>query len=176
MRLRLAGFALVLAAAGASAAPSDTEVTLSNVPAALDGAEVALGACPQPEIRVRTQAAIKAAREYLIVARTNPGAMLVLNSKMQLINEALQTCLSLKKIADDYHAKCQGDVSLGMTKEQVRQTGWCAPTKIVVTETTGHMHEEWIYTSDRHQSWIGRPVGFLHFSDGRLTSIQRSTP
>jgi len=176
MRLQLAGLALILAAAGASAAPSDTEIALNNVPAALDGAETALAECPQPEIKIRTQAAINAARQYVIVARTNPGAMLVLNSKMQLINEALQTCLSLKHIADDYHAKCQGEVGLGMTREQVRQTAWCAPTKIVTTETTGHMREEWIYTSDQHQTWIGRPVGFLYFSDGRLTSIQRNTP
>lgn len=170
MRVLAAGLAVMF---GVAAAPSDQDIALNNVPAALDGAETALAQCPQMEIAIPVRAAINAARTYIIVARTNSGAMDLLNTELHAIKQGLNTCLQFKKLNDDYHAKCQGDARLGMTKEDVRHTAWCAPSKVMATETTGHTREEWIYTDARQQSWMGRPAGFLYFTDGKLTSIER---
>ncbi|MGH7092707.1 MAG: hypothetical protein ACREFB_04145 [Stellaceae bacterium] len=150
---------------------------MSKVPAVLDAAEAALPQCREPQIELRAHAAIAAARTYLgLVEHGEPGMIVALNSKMDLIRSALETCLQLKKITDKYHAECQGDVALGMTEAEVRRTAWCAPTRIMTTETPGSQRAEWIYTAEPQTRWIDRPIGFLYFTDGRLTSIERSTP
>ncbi|HVC53246.1 MAG TPA: hypothetical protein VND87_14600 [Stellaceae bacterium] len=178
---RNAALACVLACAACAAPkpalPPAAQQAADRVPAALDAAEAALRQCHEPQIELRAQTAIAAARTYLSLAETgDPGMIVALNSKMDLIRSALETCLQFKKIADTYHANCRGDVSLGMTEAEVRRTAWCAPTKIVTTETQRSQRAEWIYTADAQTQWIGRPVGFLYFTDGRLTSIERSTP
>jgi hypothetical protein len=61
-----------------------------------------------------------------------------------------------------------------MTREQVRQTAWCEPSKMMRTDTQDHSREEWIFTADKYTVWVGRPEGFLYFTDGKLTSIERA--
>jgi len=181
MWYRSAALACVLACAACAAPkpvlPPAAQQAADRVPAALDAAEAALPQCHEPQIALRAHAAIAAARTYLSLVETgDPGMIVALNSKMDLVRSALETCLQIKEIADKYHAKCQGDVALGMTEAEVRRTAWCAPTKIVTTVTQRSQRAEWIYAADAQTRWIGRPVGFLYFTDGRLTSIQRSTP
>jgi len=178
MRFRLAVIGLLLAAAGARIAGADQTgvpaTTLAPVAAALDGAESAAASCPQPVARIRVRRAIFDAREMLQVARSNPNAILALNEKMEMLRRGLKVCVKLKDIAAQYHAKCQGDVRLGMTEDEVRQTAWCEPVKIMRTDAQGHRREEWIYTAETQMVWLGRPEGFLYFTDGKLTSIERS--
>jgi len=172
MQLWVAAIFLLLL--GAPAVADETAAALSRVPAALDGAEAAFASCPQPETAIRGRKAVLDARAFLAAARTNPGVMLILNEKMELIRSVLETCVQFKKIAEEYRSKCQGEVRLGMSAAQVRQSLWCQPTKIMTTETPGHRREEWIYTANPRAAWLGRPEGFLYFTDGKLTSIERA--
>jgi hypothetical protein len=179
MRFRLAVIGLLLAAAGAPAEANQTgdpAAALAAVAAALDGAEKAAASCPQPEAQLRVRHAIFDARKMLQVARSSAGALLALNEKMETLRRALAQCLSFKELAEQYHAKCQGDARLGMTREEVRRTAWCEPTKIMRTDTQDHSREEWIYTVTKQTVWLGRPEGFLYFTDGRLSSIERAVP
>jgi hypothetical protein len=179
MRFRLVVIGLWFAAAGAPAAADqadDAAPALAPVAAALDGAQAAVTACPQPRAQLRARRAIFDARQMLQVARNSPNAILALNEKMETLRQALAECLSFKRLAEEYHTKCQGDVQLGMTREEVRQTAWCEPTKIMRTDTQGHSREEWIYAVRNGTTWLGRPEGFLYFTDGKLTSIERSVP
>ena len=179
MRLRLAVVALILAAAAparADQAAADAAAALARVPAALDGAEAAIATCPQPVAAIRARKALFDARAMLNIAHSSPDAIIALNQKMEFLRQTLETCLAAKRIAEQYHARCQGDVRLGMNAAEVRQTAWCEPVKIMVTESEGHRREEWIYTSDTKIAFIGRPMGFLYFTDGKLTSIERDTP
>ena len=83
-------WAFFLAAPGAvAAAAPDQQIALDSVPAALDGAETAVAQCPQMEITIPVRAAINAARTYVGVARTNPGAMEMLGTNLQTINRGL---------------------------------------------------------------------------------------
>lgn len=178
MRFGLVVILLLLAAARAPAAADQTGVapaTLAPVAAALDGAEKAADACPQPDAQLRARHAIFNAREMLQVARSSPEAILALEEKMDTLRRALAVCLDFKRFAEEYRAKCRGDVRLGMTREQVRQTAWCEPTKVMRTDTQDHSREEWIYTVRKNTTWIDRPEGFLYFTDGKLTSIERAT-
>ena len=177
MRFRLAVIGLLLAAAGTPAEAGQTgeaAAALAPVAAALDGAEAAVAACPQPDARLRASHALFDAREMLQIARSSPNAILVLDEKMETLRRTLELCLKLKQTAGDYHARCRGDVRLGMTRDEVRRTAWCEPDKVMRTDTQGHSREEWIYTAEKHTVWIGRPEGFLYFTDGKLTSIERS--
>jgi hypothetical protein len=176
MRFRLAMILLLLAAGAPAKADQtgDAAAALAPVAAALDGAEKAVAACPDPRAQARARLAIFNARQMLLVARSSPHAILALDEKMETLHQALAECLSFN--ADQYHAKCQGDVRLGMTREEVRQTTWCEPTKIMRTDTDDHTREEWIYTVRNGTTWLGRPEGFLYFTDGKLTSIERSVP
>lgn len=177
MRFRLAVILVWLAAAGTPALAdqaSDTAAALAPVAAALDGAEKAADACPQPRARARARLAIFNARQMLQVARSSAEAILALNEKMDMLRQALAECLSFKQLAERYRAKCQGDARLGMTREEVRRTLWCEPTKIMRTDTADHSREEWIYTTRNGTTWLGRPEGFLYFTDGKLTSIERA--
>ena len=178
MRFRLAVILLLLAAAGAPASAladqANTAAALAPVASALDGAEKALDACPQPRAQARARLAIFNARQTLQVARSNPHAILALHEEMETLRQALTECVGFKQLAEQYHTKCQGDVRLGMTREEVRQTTWCEPTKIMRTDTEDGSREEWIYTARVGTIWLGRPEGFLYFTDGKLTSIERS--
>ncbi len=176
MRFRLAVILLLLAAGAPAEAGQSGEAAaaLAPVAAALDGAEAAVAACPQPRAQLRARHALFDAREMMQVARGSPNAMLALNEKMETLRQALSVCLQLKQIAGDYRAKCQGDVRLGMTRDEVHRTAWCEPTKVMRTDTQGHSREEWIYTADKYTVWAGRPEGFLYFTDGKLSSIERS--
>ncbi|HEX3884615.1 MAG TPA: hypothetical protein VHW66_18325 [Stellaceae bacterium] len=177
MRWWLAMVALILAIAAPARADqiADAAAALARVPAALDGAETAIAACPQPIAAMRARKALFDARAMLTVARSSPDAMVALNQKMEFLRETLETCLAAKRIGEQYHARCQGDVRLGMSAAEVRQTTWCEPVKVMVTETADHRREEWIYTNDSKIAFIGRPLGFLYFTDGKLTSIERDT-
>jgi|SRR5581483_4029122 len=177
MRFRLAVILLCLAAAGAPAEADQAggaAAALAPVAAALDGAETAAASCPQPDAQLRVRHAIFDAREMLQVARKSPGAILALEEKMETLRRALAQCLTFKQLAEGLHGKCQGEVKLGMTREEVRQTAWCEPTKIMRTDTQGHSREEWIYTVTKPTAWLGRPEGFLYFTDGKLSSIERA--
>ncbi|HEY1795125.1 MAG TPA: hypothetical protein VGG57_03290 [Stellaceae bacterium] len=179
MRVRLAVIGLCLVAAGSPAAADpagDTAAALAPVAAALDGAAKAADACPQERAAARARLAIFNARQMLGVARSNPDAILALNEKMDTLREALAQCLSFRQLAERYHAKCQGDVRLGMTREEVRQSTWCEPSKVLRTDTSDHSREEWIYTIHAGTTFLGRPEGFLYFTDGKLTSIERAVP
>jgi hypothetical protein len=178
MRVGLAVILLLLAAGAPVVADpaGDTAAALSPVAAALDGAEKAVEACPQPRAQARARLAIFNARQMLQIARSNPHAVVALDEKMETLREALAECLSFKQLVEQYHAKCQGDVRLGMTREEVRQTAWCEPTKIMRTDTQDHTREEWIYAVRNGTTWLGRPEGFLYFTDGKLTSIERAVP
>jgi hypothetical protein len=176
MRFRLAVMLLWLAAGAPAEAgqPGDAAAALAPVAAALDGAEKAAASCPQPEAELRARQAIFNAREMLQVARSSPDAILALEEKMDTLRRALEVCVSFKRLAEQFHAKCQGDVRLGMTQEQVRKTAWCEPTKVMRTDTQDHRREEWIYTVRKHTTWFDRPEGFLYFTDGKLTSVERA--
>lgn len=177
MRFRLA-VVLMLAAAGAPAAAAGQNdaaaAQFAAIAAALDGADQAAASCPQPDARLRMHRAIFDAREMLQIARSSPNAVLALQEKMETLRQALGICVSFKTMAEQYRAKCQGEVRLGMTREEVRQTAWCEPTKIMRTDTTDHSREEWIYTLTKPTVWLGRPEGYLYFTDGKLTSIERA--
>lgn len=178
MRFRLAVIVLVLAAAGApaEAGQAPDAAVLAPVAAALDGADKAVESCPQPDAALRVRHAIFDARQMLELARSSPGAVLALEEKMETLRRALAVCLSFKRLAEDFHAKCQGEVRLGMTRDEVRRTAWCDPTKIMRTDTQDHSREEWIYTVTKPNVWLDRPEGFLYFTDGKLTSIERAMP
>jgi hypothetical protein len=179
MRLRLAVIGLVLAAAWVPAAADpagDAAAALGPAAAALDGAETAVAACPQARAQAHARLSLFNARQMLQVARSNPNAMLALDEKMETLRQALAECLSFKRLGEAYHAKCQGEVRLGMTREEVRRTVWCEPTKVMRTDTQDHSREEWIYAARNGTTWLGRPEGFLYFTDGKLTSIERAVP
>jgi len=105
MRFRLIVIGLLLAVAGAPAKATQTgeaAAALAPVAAALDGAEAAVAACPQPQAQLRARHALFDAREMMQVARGSPTQMLALNEKMETLRQALSVCLQLKQIAGDY--------------------------------------------------------------------------
>ncbi|HIY08554.1 MAG TPA: DUF2845 domain-containing protein [Firmicutes bacterium] len=52
--------------------------------------------------------------------------------------------------------------SIGMTKEEALASTWGAPESINTTETSGNVHEQWVYPNNR----------YLYFDNGVLTGIQ----
>ena len=82
---------------------------------------------------------------------------------------SVETCDDIARAA----IRCRGDVRLGMTKAEVKETAWCEPSRIVRTETAAGQREQWIYSKDRLAPGLDRPVGSLEFTGDRLTSIRR---
>lgn len=173
LTLALAGAASTAAASGL---PPETQQALARVPPALDGAEAALPRCPDPRIAARTRAAIAAARGYLaVVEHGKPGAIVQLNVTMDLIRRNLADCVGLTGAVAAYQAKCHGPVRLGMTEAEVRQTAWCRPSKVETTERQGKVMTEWVYPQPKKTGWTKAPIGYLYFTDGRLTRIKQTT-
>ncbi len=56
------------------------------------------------------------------------------------------------------------DPAIGMTAEEVIMSTWGEPEKNNVTETSGHKHEQWVYSGGR----------YIYFEDGIVTAIQWS--
>lgn len=52
--------------------------------------------------------------------------------------------------------------TIGMTKEEVKNSTWGSPQKINTTTTRYGVHEQWVYSGHK----------YLYFDDGILTSIQ----
>ena len=60
----------------------------------------------------------------------------------------------------------KGQPTIGMTQDQVRNTSWGSTLSRHLTETRGHSYEQWVYDN-------GYASGYLYFTDGILTAIQR---
>jgi len=150
--------------------PAQTVAALDTVPPALDAAEAAIKTCSAPGIVLHAQMAIQAAHLQLHDAyRGDQAALIALKTNLELIRSSVETCNDIARAV----VRCRGDVRLGMTKAEVKETAWCEPSRIVQTEAAAGHRERWIYSKDRRAPGLDRPVGSLEFTGDRLTSIRR---
>jgi hypothetical protein len=173
--MRVAICALALLAVSACGWTSEQRAQVATAGPALDAAEVKIAACQQPEIRRGTEAMIEEARKVLPLAVDgSAGALKLLNDRLVLITVGLSKCSRIDQTAATYDQQCRGEVRLGMTREQVRKTLWCAPDVVNKTETARGTTEEWVYRGDEGIAGLqNRPKGALSFSGDTLTAIHR---
>jgi hypothetical protein len=76
------------------------------------------------------------------------------------------------KVCEDKKKNCgNGPARIGMTKDQVIRTSWCAPDKVNTTTSASHTKEQWVYQS---KDLPHLNHGYLYFDNGRLTTIQET--
>jgi hypothetical protein len=69
-------------------------------------------------------------------------------------------------------------IGIGATKAEVRESKWGDPYDWNITETSGHVREQWVYKDGPMCTDYGLPnaydkAKYLYFEDGRLVTIQR---
>ena len=133
-----------------------------------------IGKCLEPGNVSRIRQHIENIKNWLPNATAEASVMnSQIKSTFESIGTEFQECMRFQREAAEHRDKCHGDVRLGMTQSDVLHSYWCLPNGgINTTETHGRTQEQWVYRGYSIHG-ISAPSGYLYFTNGRLTAIQR---